>query len=425
MKKIIVSTLSLMIFLVLSSVAFADVRVKQRVSMSGQKFESTRSIKGSRERTEQKIEMDDPDAAAYFPQIATITQCDLRRTVKLNDGKQLYFVEPFPSAADSTRTVPRRNTDPAPQTRARQGGTMTISYSIRDTGERRMMFGLQARHLIITQEMESSVDSCNGPHKTKMEFDGWYVDFSAEFNCPANAPSTDMPQSPTRPDCVDRIVAKSSGTAKPGFLLEGTMKMYGEDGTVQMTQSTETLELSRATLDPALFDIPANYREVTNSQDLYSMSMRGADDLGRRNNDRSDPIRTVPGGRDRMPVEKSVYVNISLASRGSVNQNEIENYIRGRLASRGLRMVSTGGEYVLNFQFRQIKESTAGKIGGIFGRVTGVDTKAGKVDLDMTASLSGGATGEAKIKGKFDGPPSDAVRTAVGQALDELLERIQ
>jgi hypothetical protein len=288
-----------------------------------------------------------------------------------------------------------------------------------------MMFGLQARHLIITQEMESSVDSCNGPHKTKMEFDGWYVDFSAEFNCPANAPSTDMPQSPTRPDCVDRIVAKSSGTAKPGFLLDGTMKMYGEDGTVQMTQTTETLELTRATLDPALFDIPANYREVTNSQDLYSMSMRGADDLGRRNNDRPDPIRTVPGGRDRMPVEKSVYVNISLASGGGVNQNEIENYIRGRLASRGLRMVSTGGEYVLNFQFRQIKESTAGKIGGIFGRVTGVDTKAGKVDVDMTASLSGGATGEAKIKGKFDGPPADAVRTAVGQALDELLERIQ
>jgi hypothetical protein len=424
MNKSIVSTFSLMIFLVLSSVAFADVRVKQRVSMSGQKFESTRSIKGSRERTEQKIQMDDPAAAAYFPQIATITQCDLRRTVKLNDGKQLYFVEPFPTAADTPRTGARRNTDPPP-TRSRQGGTMTISYSIRDTGERKMMFGLQARHLIITQEMESSVDSCNGPHKTKMEFDGWYVDFSAEFNCPGNAPSTDMPQSPTRPDCVDRIVTKSSGTAKPGFLLEGTMKMYGEDGTVQMTQMTETLELSRATLDPALFDIPANYREVTNSQDLYSMSMPGPDDMGRRNSDRSEPIRRVPSGSDRMPAEKSVGVSISLGPVGGVNQSDIANYVRGRLAARGLRMVSAGGDYVLSLQVRQIKESTAGKIGGIFGRVTGVDTKAGKVDVDMTASLSGGATGEAKIKGKFDGPPADAVRTAVGQALDELLERIQ
>jgi hypothetical protein len=223
---------------------------------------------------------------------------------------------------------------------------------------------------------------------------------------------------------VDRIVTRNSGTAKPGFLLEGTMKMYGEDGTVQMTQTTETLELSRATLDPALFDIPANYREVTNSQDLYSISMPGAD-MGRRNNERPDPIRNEPGGRDRMPAEKSVSVNISFGSGGGANQNEIENYIRGRLASRGLRMVTTGGEYVLNFQFRQIKESTGAKIGGIFGRVTGVDTKAGKVDVDMTASLSGGATGEAKIKGKFDGPPADAVRTAVGQALDDLLERIQ
>ena len=62
--------------------AFADVRVKQKVTTSGQSMESTRSIKGSRERTESKIEMADPEAAAFMPQIATITQCDLRRNVR-------------------------------------------------------------------------------------------------------------------------------------------------------------------------------------------------------------------------------------------------------------------------------------------------------------------------------------------------------
>ena len=424
MQKFLVSVLSLTIFLCFSSVVFADVRIKQRVSMGGQKFESTRSIKGSRERTEQKIQMDDPAAAAYFPQIATITQCDMRRTVRVNDGKQLYLVEPFPTAADM-RTPPVRNTDPAPSTttRTRQGGTLTMTYSVRDTGERRTMFGLQARHLIITQEMESSADSCNGPHKTKIEFDGWYADFSADFNCPNRVPHAEVPRNPSKPDCVDRIVTKGGGTAQPGFLLEGTMKTYGQDGQVQMTQTTETLELSRAPLDQALFEIPSSYREVTSSQDLYAISMPTASDMGRRNDGRTNPMPSVP---DRTPVaEKSVAVNISFASGGSANQAQIEDFVRGRLAARGLHMVSAGGDYTLSLQFRQIKESTAGKVGGIFGRVTGIDTKAGKVDIDMIASLSGAATGEAKVKSKFDGPPPDALRAAVGQALDELLARIQ
>lgn len=423
MKKSFVLILSLLALLCLGSDAYGDVRIKQRVSMSGQKFESTRSIKGSRERTEQKVEMADPAAAAYFPQVATITQCDLRRTVKLNDSKQLYLVEPFPTAADA-RPVSRRNVDPPPTTttRTRQGGTLTMTYLVRDTGERRTIFGLQARHLIITQEMESSADSCNGPRKTKMEFDGWYADFSAEFSCPNNLPTTGVPMTPSKPDCVDRIVTKGGGAANPGFLLEGTMKIYGDDGQVQMMQTTETLELSRAPLDPALFDIPNGYREVTAQQDLYAISVPDRSDTGRRGNDRTN---TVPPARERMPAErKSVAVNVSFSSGGNANQAEIENYIRGRLASRGLRMVSAGGDYALNLQFRQIKESTAGKIGGIFGRVTGVETKAGKVDIDMTASLTGAATGEAKVKSKFDGPLADALRTAVGQALDDLLNRI-
>src|SRR5215213_7819229 len=142
--------------LCLCVMAFGDVRIKQRVTMSGQKFESTRSIKGSRERTEQHIQMDDPAMAAYMPQVATITQCDMKRTVRLNDRKQLYMVEPFQTAGDATPV--QRTTPTSTQTTTRRGGTMTMTYTIKDSGERKTIFGLQARHLIITQEMETSVD---------------------------------------------------------------------------------------------------------------------------------------------------------------------------------------------------------------------------------------------------------------------------
>src|SRR4029079_2332484 len=144
MQKIPLVFLSFLALLCLSLSTFADVRITQRVTTSGQKFESTKMIKGSRERTEQKMKANNPKAAAYFPQIATITQCDLKRTVRLNDRKQLYMVEPFQTATEPPAARPVG----APSTTAvtRRGGMMTITYIVKDTGERKTMFGMQARH---------------------------------------------------------------------------------------------------------------------------------------------------------------------------------------------------------------------------------------------------------------------------------------
>jgi hypothetical protein len=415
--------LAVFAILCLGLTVFADVRIKQRVSMSGQKFESTRSIKGSRERTEQKIEMGDPSMADYMPQIATITQCDLKRTVRLNDRKQLYMVEPFQTAADTT--VTKTTPEPTRNVTTRQGGTMTFTYAIKDTGERKTMFGLQARHLIITQEMESSADSCSGPSKMKMEFDGWYVDFSAEFNCPQATPPAPPTTRGSKPDCIDKYVYKGNAAARLGFLLEGTMKMFGQDGSVQMTQTTETLELSRSPLDASLFDIPASYKQANSSQELYAVSMPSMGDMtGRSRGDRPSSGNTgiVPPAN---ASAKSVAVNVSLGSGAAGNQSEIESYVRSRIAARGLRAVSGSGDYTLSIQFNKIKESTAGKIGGMFGKVTGVPTGGvGKVDIDMTAALSGAGSGQAKVKDKLDGPAANAIHAAIDQALDQLLEGI-
>jgi hypothetical protein len=423
MKKLFILTVAFAMLAVLASPSLADVTVKQRITMGGQKIESTKQIKGSRERTESKIEMEgvNPD---FMPQIATITQCDLRRTVKLNDRKQLYLAEPFATADSST---PARTTTPAARTNTttRKGGTLTMTYSVRDTGERKTMFGLTARHLIITQEMESSADSCNGPSKTRMEFDGWYVDFSADFNCPIDLPPPTYEGLGSKPDCIDKIVTKQSGSAKLGFLLDGTMTIYDKDGKATMTQRTETLELSRAPLSAALFDVPAGYKEAGSMQDLYAMpSMQ--DMMQSQNNDRratpSDRV-AAPGGRPTapMPAAKSVAVSVNFGSGVKGNQAEIDQYVRSQISSRGLNAVTGTGDYVLNIQVKQAKESAAGKIGGIFGKVTGVPAVSGQVDIDLTAALSGGSSGEAKIKRKFDGPLSAAIKAAIDEALDAVL----
>jgi hypothetical protein len=84
---ILIQALAVIFSLVVSSLA--DVTIKQRVTMSGQSFVSTRQIKGARERTEQRIEMNDPAAAAFMPQIATITQCDLKQRIQINERSQM------------------------------------------------------------------------------------------------------------------------------------------------------------------------------------------------------------------------------------------------------------------------------------------------------------------------------------------------
>ena len=414
MKEVLRILSAVFVCAAMSVVALADVKIKQRITTGGMKMESTRMIKGSRERTEQKTEMG--EASAMFPQIATITQCDLRRRVQLNDRKRLFLIEPLQTASATTPATAVSERQPAGPTR--QGGTVTMSISARDTGERKTMFGLQARHIITTQEMVSSADSCNGASRMKMEFDGWYVDFSADFSCPVKLP----PQTPgnmqaRRPDCNDRFVTKATGISDPGFMLEGTMKIYGPDGTVQMTNTTETLELSRAPLDQAFFEVPNGYAEAKDSQELYKVSMSDmASAAGRSQNEDRVPVR------NNMPATRSVGISLVLTPGTQTSQAEIEEYIRGKVEGRGLRAVAGPGDHNLKIEFRQLKESTGSKVGGIFGKVTGVDTKAGSVTIELIATLSGG--GEAQVKNKFDGPLSNAIRTALDEALDQLLANI-
>jgi len=64
-------------------------KLRQVTNMMGMKSESTVYVKGMRKRTESAGMMGMP-----APPV-TIEQCDLQRTIKLNDKKKLYFIEPF------------------------------------------------------------------------------------------------------------------------------------------------------------------------------------------------------------------------------------------------------------------------------------------------------------------------------------------
>lgn len=418
MKKIYSSLLTVILIFSLAPSVFADLKIRQKVTMSGQTFETTKMIKGARQRTEQKS---GAGAMDFMSQVASIEQCDLRRTVRVNDSKKLYFIEPFAEETTPTPNAPSRPT----KTTTRRGGTVTMTYNVTDTGERKTIFGLTARHLKVLMETESSADSCGGASRSKMEIDGWYVDFSADFNCPYDIPET--PRGVTeKPDCRDRVIFKGN-RGKTGFLLNGTMTMFDENGQAMMTQTTETLEISRSPLAAALFDVPADYRLAADSQELYAMP--SMTDMMRQNEQMSEnPNQTTP----TKSAMKTVGINLNFgADAARINQAEIAAYLQSKLRENNLnaRTGAGGTDYVLKVEFKKVKESAAGKIGGIFGKVTGVETKAGKTEIEMTMTLTKGDTTAAlkqtRIAQKYDGAVSEAIKAAIDDALEQVLSEIE
>ena len=244
--------------------AHADLKITTQNTMAGQTTQGTTYMKGSRIRTEQQF--------GPMHQV-TITQCDRRQTITVSDACRTYMVAPM-DEGESGETVseppPPSNSGPT-----RRGGTITINNSSTNTGETKQMFGYTARHIKSHMSLTSSPDACN-PNNVTMESDGWYADFSAGgMTCSAASRPQNMGR--IRPDCQDRIRFTGTGMRRLGHPMDVTTTMESSNGTFTMSQ--KTLELSKANLDPALFEVPSGYQRVDNYQGLMcrdAMSGGGA-----------------------------------------------------------------------------------------------------------------------------------------------------
>ncbi len=260
MKRI--NLIAIAAILTLATTAFADVKIKSRQTMSGQTTENTTYIKGKRSRTEMMNGM-----------MVTITQCDLGRDLQLNPQTKTYVVNVYEDGSVSEPTQVKTNGGSLPATK---GGTMYVTTTIKDTGERRQMFGFTARHIIQTIETESSPDSCN-PTKSKMEMDMWVIDAEFGLACTQNNSYRQYNGSKSA-GCRDKIVPKTIGSGKSGYPLIQKMTMFDANGKEFFTSTQEVVELSRGTLDQALFEAPADYREVKDASQMYASASSATSD---------------------------------------------------------------------------------------------------------------------------------------------------
>lgn len=257
-RKFIKSASLVLAVLCSASVALADIKITTKSAAGGQSINSTTYIKGARQRTE---------GMGY----TSIYQCDLKRVIQINDKTRSYLIQPL-GGEDASGRVGNSQGSGAHN---RRGGVITYTTTTTDTGERKQMHGLTARHLKSKVLIEASEGACT-PMNMEMETDGWYVDLPGGLSCATDesgAPKFPVEQS----DCVDEVRFKSVGTAKLGYPVMTTTRMKFNTGAdspaVEMPTSSSTqevVELSNAKLDAALFDIPAGYREVKSMQELGS-----------------------------------------------------------------------------------------------------------------------------------------------------------
>lgn len=433
--------------LALASGVFAqNYKIRQTMTMSGQKMDSTVYVKGSRKRTESSGIM------GMGGGVADVEQCDLKRNVKISDKKKMYAVEPFDDGIDTTPTKPVAQTK-APKAKIEKGGTVTYISNITDTGERKQMFGLTARHIKTSMEMQASPDACM-KENMKVETDGWYVDLP-EFSCPI----TSRPQTPQMPmersegGCRDKTIFKTSGGGKLGFplMFTSTMKM-GDDDDMSFTQKLETIEFSKATLDAALFDIPAGYKETQNSSELYGkpdytamMKNQGGNDDDDDEDTPKNPVKnnSMPMNNSASTPKKSGAIRIGVLiptnrSGEDISTTNMHSFLIQQLSRGNVEAVAVSSEadartancdYVLTSDFSKLKQSTASKIGGMFGKVTGGDPNALKnydaqVDFKLVA-LTGGKTLANKASNKSESNVDRAAESVLSLEAQQILSAIQ
>ncbi|HVZ20331.1 MAG TPA: hypothetical protein VG871_04675, partial [Vicinamibacterales bacterium] len=213
---------------------------------------STVTLHGARQRVD------------YESALATIQQCDNARTLQLNTQTRTYL----PASFKTDATVPPPGTK-------RKGGTITYTTTVTDTGERKTMFTMQARHLKTVIAKSASDDACDKTPE-KVETDGWYIDTPQGLTCAAVPDvKTDIRVDAKDTSCSD-VVTYDRPSATAGLPLAYTMTTTaGTDAPVVTTM--EATDVKRIAADPATFDVPPDYVEVKTAAQLTADHRPGVD----------------------------------------------------------------------------------------------------------------------------------------------------
>jgi hypothetical protein len=164
------------------------------------------------------------------------------------------------------------------------GGMLQIWIDSVDTGERQEIFGHVARHIITLEKRLATPGAC--AHNSESRTDGWYIDDAAMPDwrrAKKNSVAVAVLVSAGAGNCkdkTDRIDVHRTGV-EPGFPLKTNTttksEIMGPDGSPRIVASnsgSEVTQFFEGPLDPALFEIPGDFRRVDALKNWYSPAPR-------------------------------------------------------------------------------------------------------------------------------------------------------
>jgi hypothetical protein len=425
-----------------------DIKMVTRMSANGQVVsESTSYIKGARKRTEQKIVAQGMDErmARMMPSVAQVYQCDKRRMLQINDRAKKYIVtsldaegNPVSDAGDAGGAGDTAG-DAAAGTR--RGGVVQYTMTITDTGQRKDMFGLKARYLKIVTDVSPGPGACTP--KAHYEQEGWYADFEADMYCSSRSAAAPA-QAATRAGCQDTIRYKTIGTAKMGFPLSMTSSMTDQNGR-QVSMKQEVVDLKVGPLDASLFDVPAGYAEAKSAQELYAApspaEMAAMMNGGESSGGRSDANEGSGTGGEANEAKSAGTIRIGVAvindrsgrlgSTASLRQRLIDDLDGSELDAIALNADSPDAlvaearqkqcDFILYTDIASIKQSKAGKVGGLLGRAAGVgsggvDKSESRVEFRLVPTASTAPRLQANATAKEEGDEQSVLAALTQEA---------
>jgi len=400
-----------------------DFKITIKSTVSGQSYQSTTMIKGKRERSESSS-----PAGGMNNGSVKITQCDLRRTIEVNDRSRKYQITPMESdsgdSAGGGGTSASTSGGPA-----KRGGVVTMTINTVDTGERKEIFGFTARHLKRTLTSQTSPDACY-QNQMRMDTDGWYINLEYGLNCGGGSERPPQTGRTAAGGCQDRYEFKRTGPTTLGYPLVETTTMYGPDGNAMFTRTQEVVELSRQPLEAALFEVPAGYTEAKTQEemsgtpamaDIMAMQRQQA---GQTNSGTGDGPTTAAQTNNAAAARVRVgVVEFNNKTKSSVSTDSLREQLIAMLNGNGIDAVALNASspseaaieakakqcaYVLYTDVATLKTASSGKkIGGLLGKATGMGSgDAGKsearLDFRLIPTGSSSPTVQSSASAKED-----------------------
>lgn len=221
-------------------------------------------LQGDRKREETRI----APAAQLGPgaHTAVITRCDRGDSLLIDFGEREYIVTPLRSLLPAGQQVPLAAAPHPP--------TLIVETTSVDTSERRTMFGRQARHVITTERRIPHDRSISD--NSESVTDGWYIDISTSLPCERGQSGGAVVTVLTVNKSADGLSTtpvvsfRDIGKRETGYVVASTNTVTfhdtSADGTTRQFVSTlhrEVTQITEQPLDPALFEPPAGFLDVS------------------------------------------------------------------------------------------------------------------------------------------------------------------